>query len=98
MCSKAGRVSSPLDTPNGDTMFSLWSNELGGSPFGKVFDLGATRDQLDPCALGDTTASRRPLMPVPILATMMAAVNPPSACLLENAALSWFGLVTWHSQ
>lgn len=73
VCSKAGRASRLLDTPNGEMMFSLRSKEAGGSPFGNVFDLGATRDQSDcPRAPEDIANRKPPKHVVPVLACIMA--------------------------
>lgn len=92
MCSKAGRASSPLDTPNGETMFSLRSNELGGSPLGKAFDLGATRDQLDPCTPRGT-ASR---IPKPTLATITVFAFLGYLFARKNLPFSEVDLLSWR--
>jgi len=74
VCNKAGRSSSPLDTPNGEMMLSRRANEAGGSPFGSVFDLGATRSHLSDSPWLQDPTSRRP--PIPKRTPALIVVAP----------------------
>lgn len=68
-------------------MFSRRANEAGGSPFGSVFDLGATRSHLFESPWLQDPASRRPAMPKPTPALMVVAPVILVVLSLSNPAV-----------